>query len=162
MELRAPTRVGEASPVFYQTLLSHSRPAKVVTDWIKLPFLNVVSRTAPVFVIPIHEDTRQKLDEVETFVKTHYSLPADLNRERHYKPLSRQSPMHVMMKEYCCCLVYDTSDDFDLMPIRYFPVQQAGWYRFTIYVSAVCITPHQEEYYASIIPQVGVIEFKKE
>ena len=152
MELRAPTRVASS---FYQTLLINSRPVKVVTEWIQLPYLSVISRTGPAFVIPIHEDTRQKLDEVETFVKAHYNLPADLQQQdSYYKPLSGHSPMTVKMKDHCCCFVYHPHDDFEIVSIRHFPVSQKGWYRFTINVSSVYIAPHQEDVCVSIIPRV--------
>ena len=164
MELGQRTRVegSDELPRFYVRLTTNNRRTNVETSWMVLDRLNVFSNHRGVYLsIPIDSVTRQKLDDVETFVKDNVKIPNELlNKGRGYKPLHRSETMNVLVNDPCDCFVYQANKEFDIVSLQRYKNRRAR-YKFNIGLTNVYIGPHRDGSSVSIVPYIAIIDVEE-
>ena len=178
MELCMRTQIEGADDI--PRYVDHLRGASFETAWTELSVLPLSSsmRGAQV-AVPIDVATRQRLDDIEEFVRSNVIIPADLQAYRKsvvYKSLYRGPSMYMKIHPDCTCFVFDVNcrsiqmevdedvpcfsfhlpKPFDMIPVKDFKNRRAR-YRFKVNLSTVYIGPHVNGSLVSLIPSIDAI-----
>ena len=176
MELCMRTQIEHDIPRYVE----HLRGASFETAWAELPVLPLCSSARGAQVaVPIDVATRQRLDDIEEFVRCNVVVPTELQVYRKsavYKPLYRGSSLYAKIHEYCNCFVFDVncrsiqmevdedvprfsfhlSKPFDMIPVKDFK-NRCARYRFKLNLSTVYIGPHVNGSLVSLIPSIDAV-----